>query len=44
MLDVVPGDDEWAQLARVIEDFGLLRGEEPRWEWRWCYLFFFDSL
>lgn len=42
MLDVVTGDDECTRLARVIEDFGLLRDEEPRWEWRWGYLFFFD--
>jgi hypothetical protein len=42
MLDVVTGDDEGTRLARGIEDFGLLRGEEPRWKWRWGYLFFFD--
>ena len=42
MLDIVTGDDEWARLARVIEDFGLLRGEEPRGERCWCHPFFFD--
>jgi hypothetical protein len=42
MLDVVTGDDEWARLARVIEDFGLLRGEEPRGE-RFCVTRFFST-
>ena len=40
--DGVTGDDAWTRRARVSEDGGRLRGEEPRWEWRGCDRFFFD--